>query len=87
MLGACHPNRGGSASLVLESEALAKARRLRRGALHLAPRRSQRGRADFCHGLLYLERLMCHDNYTFDESHVLIRALWHARRGSGPEFR
>jgi plasmid stabilization system protein ParE len=35
---------------------------------------------------LYLERLTSHIYYTFDEREVVIRALWHARRGSGPEF-
>jgi plasmid stabilization system protein ParE len=35
---------------------------------------------------LYLERLMSHLYYTYDEREVVIRALWHARRGSGPDF-
>jgi plasmid stabilization system protein ParE len=35
---------------------------------------------------LYLERLTSHIYYTYDEREVVIRALWHARRGSGPEF-
>lgn len=35
---------------------------------------------------LYLERLMSHLYYTYDEHEVVIRALWHARRGSGPDF-
>ena len=34
----------------------------------------------------YLERLMSHLYYTYDERTVIIRALWHARRGSGPDF-
>ena len=34
----------------------------------------------------YLERLMSHLYYTFDEHELVIRALWHARRGSGPNF-
>lgn len=34
----------------------------------------------------YLERLMSHLYYTFDESELIIRALWHARRGAGPDF-
>jgi hypothetical protein len=34
----------------------------------------------------YLERLMSHLYYTYDEHEVLIRAVWHARRGSGPDF-
>jgi hypothetical protein len=35
---------------------------------------------------LYLERLTSHLYYTYNEREVVIRALWHARRGSGPEF-
>lgn len=35
---------------------------------------------------LYLERLMSHLYYTYDELEVVIRAVWHARRGSGPNF-
>jgi plasmid stabilization system protein ParE len=35
---------------------------------------------------LYLERLMSHIYYTYDEREVVIRVLWHARRGSGPDF-
>ena len=35
---------------------------------------------------LYLERLTSHLYYTYDEHEIVIRALWHARRGSGPEF-
>jgi len=35
---------------------------------------------------LYLERLMSHLYYTHDEREIVIRALWHARRGSGPDF-
>jgi hypothetical protein len=35
---------------------------------------------------LYLERLMCHLYYTYDENEVVVRVLWHARRGSGPDF-
>jgi len=34
----------------------------------------------------YLERLKSHLYYTFDEHELIIRALWHARRGSGPDF-
>lgn len=34
----------------------------------------------------YIERLMSHLYYTFDEREVVIRALWHARRGSGPDL-
>jgi plasmid stabilization system protein ParE len=34
----------------------------------------------------YLERLMSHLYYTYDERELVIRALWHARRGSGPDF-
>jgi plasmid stabilization system protein ParE len=35
---------------------------------------------------LYLERLMSHIYYTYDEREVVIRALWHARRGSEPDL-
>lgn len=35
---------------------------------------------------LYLERLVSHLYYTFDDREVVIRALWHARRGSGPDL-
>lgn len=35
---------------------------------------------------LYLERLMSHLYYTHDEREVVIRALWHARRGSTPDL-
>ena len=35
---------------------------------------------------LYLERLMSHLYYTYDEREVVIRAVWHARRGTGPDF-
>lgn len=35
---------------------------------------------------LYLERLTAHLYYTFDDRQLVIRALWHARRGSGPDF-
>jgi plasmid stabilization system protein ParE len=35
---------------------------------------------------LYLERLTSHIYYTFTEHEVVVRALWHARRGSGPDF-
>jgi plasmid stabilization system protein ParE len=35
---------------------------------------------------LYLGRLMSHIYYTYSEREVLVRALWHARRGSGPDF-
>ena len=34
----------------------------------------------------YLERLMSHLYYTFNERELIIRALWHARRGSRPDF-
>lgn len=34
----------------------------------------------------YLERLTCHLYYTFDDREVVIRALWHARRGTGPDL-
>lgn len=35
---------------------------------------------------LYLERLMSHIYYTYDDREVIIQALWHARRGTGPDF-
>ncbi len=35
---------------------------------------------------LYLERLRSHLYYTYDEGEVVVRAVWHARRGSGPDF-
>ena len=35
---------------------------------------------------LYLDRLTSHLYYTYDESQVVVRCLWHARRGSGPDF-
>ena len=35
---------------------------------------------------LYLERLMSHLYYSYDDSEVVVRALWHARRGSGPDL-
>jgi hypothetical protein len=34
----------------------------------------------------YLERLMSHLYFTYNEKELVIRALWHARRGSGPDF-
>jgi len=34
----------------------------------------------------YLSRLMSHLYYTHDEREVVIRALWHTRRGAGPDF-
>ena len=35
---------------------------------------------------LYLERLRSHLYYTYDEREVVIRALWHTSRGSGPDL-
>ena len=35
---------------------------------------------------VYLRRVALHLYYTFDESEVIIRALWGARRERGPEF-
>ncbi len=35
----------------------------------------------------YLDRLTCHVYYTHDDENVIIRAVWHARRGSGPNMR
>jgi len=34
----------------------------------------------------YLQRLMAHLYYTHDEREVVIRAVWHARRGSAPDL-
>ncbi len=34
----------------------------------------------------YLSRLTSHLYYTYDEHEVVIRALWHSRRGTGPIF-
>jgi plasmid stabilization system protein ParE len=33
---------------------------------------------------IYLGKVGCHIYYTFDESDVIIRAVWGARRGRGP---
>jgi hypothetical protein len=33
---------------------------------------------------LYLGKISCHIYFTFDESEVIVRALWGARRGRGP---
>lgn len=35
----------------------------------------------------YLERLVSHLYYTYDKRELVIRALWHARRGSGPQLK
>ena len=35
---------------------------------------------------LYLTRITSHLYYTYDEREVIIRALWHARLGSGPDL-
>ena len=35
---------------------------------------------------LYVQKVASHLYYTFDDRQLVIRALWHARRGSGPEF-
>ena len=35
---------------------------------------------------LYLERLLSHLYYTYDDREVVIRSVWHARRGSGPDL-
>jgi plasmid stabilization system protein ParE len=35
---------------------------------------------------IYLQRLTSHLYYTYDDREVVIRALWHARRGSGPDL-
>lgn len=33
---------------------------------------------------LFIERLTSHLYYTYDSTEVVVRALWHARRGSKP---
>lgn len=33
---------------------------------------------------IYLRKVACHLYYTFDEQHVIVRALWGAHRGHGP---
>lgn len=35
---------------------------------------------------LYLERLMSHIYYTYNDRELVIRAVWHARRGSAPDI-
>jgi plasmid stabilization system protein ParE len=35
---------------------------------------------------LYLERLTSHIYYTYNDREVIIRAIWHARRGTSPDF-
>jgi hypothetical protein len=35
---------------------------------------------------LYLDRLMSHLYYTYSDTEVVVMALWHARRGSGPDL-
>ena len=35
---------------------------------------------------IYLRRLGAHLYYTFRDEEVLVRAFWHAKRGSGPQF-
>lgn len=35
---------------------------------------------------LYLERLMSHIYYTFDDHELVVWAVWHARRGRGPDL-
>lgn len=34
----------------------------------------------------YIGRLTSHLYYTFEDGEIVIRALWHARRGHGPDF-
>jgi plasmid stabilization system protein ParE len=34
----------------------------------------------------YLERLTCHLYYTYDQRELVVRAVWHVRRGSAPEL-
>ena len=35
---------------------------------------------------LYIRKVACHLYYTFDESDVIVRALWGARRRRGPRL-
>lgn len=35
---------------------------------------------------LYVRKIACHLYYTFDEREVIVRALWGARGGRGPEL-
>ena len=35
---------------------------------------------------LYIRKLGCHLYYTFDADHIIIRAVWGARRERGPTF-
>lgn len=36
---------------------------------------------------LYLRKLTAHLYYTFDDDQVVVRALWGARRGHGPDLK
>ena len=36
---------------------------------------------------VYLRKIDCHLYYTFDDHHVIVRALWGARRRSGPRLK
>ena len=36
---------------------------------------------------LYLPKVACHIYYTFDEEEAVMRALWGARRGRGPQIK
>jgi hypothetical protein len=35
---------------------------------------------------IYLRRIGAHLYYTFSDEEVLVRAFWHAKRGSGPQL-
>ena len=35
---------------------------------------------------IYVRKIACHIYYTFDEHEVIVRALWGALRGHGPEL-
>ena len=35
---------------------------------------------------LYLRKITCHIYYTFDDHDVIVRAIWGAKRGTGPEI-
>jgi plasmid stabilization system protein ParE len=34
----------------------------------------------------YVRKLSCHLYYTFDDEHVIVRAMWGARRERGPDL-
>lgn len=56
--------------------------------LSMAPGIGSAYRASPIRGIrrFYLERLTCHLYYTYDQRELVVRAVWHARRGSGPDL-